>query len=285
MIRPAPHFIASGATESNVSPVRRFIRHFDWILFADVILLTFIGLVMVYSASLRFGNPELYFGKQFTAFVVGFVAMFFMATLNYQVFSQYPKSLFFLSMALLVLVLLVGTSYRGTRAWFSIGPLSFQPSEISKLITILLLGSWCDKNSRAMQQLKTLFVPFLIVACHIVLILLQPDFGSALVYFPVLMGILYVAGARLSHLFTIVFFGIVAVSVLLAHTGFAMSPHLLQERPILDFIYRATNLGKEFLLLQISMGAVLLFSWWFARQLRFRKKTMVKRCDKRAPAT
>lgn len=265
---PAIHFASSTVTED--SPFERFLRHFDWVLFSTVCLLSLIGLVMVYSASLRFANPEVFIVKQFTALALGLVALFILATLNYQIFLEYPKSLFFLSISLLVLVLLVGTSYRGTRAWFALGPVAFQPSEIAKLITIILLGIWCSKSARDIRQVKNLAVPFLIVISHITLILFQPDFGSSLVYFPVLLGILFVAGARMMHLFVILFYGIVAALVLLTHTGFSLAPAFLQSHEVWNFIYKATRIGREFLILQLGLGGVILFVWWFSRQLRFR---------------
>ncbi|OGR82070.1 MAG: rod shape-determining protein RodA [Elusimicrobia bacterium RIFCSPHIGHO2_01_FULL_64_10] len=258
------------AAESKDSPLQRFARHFDWVLFGDVVLLCGIGLVMVYSASLRFGNPEVYFGKQLTAFLIGMAALFVLATVNYQVFSQYPKFLFFISVSILALVLAAGTSYRGTRAWFTAGPFSFQPSEISKLLVILLLGIWCSRNIKEMRHLKSLAVPFFIVLCHIILILLQPDFGSILVYMPVLLAVLYAAGARLAHLSVLLLYGLVAAAVLLAHTALSLSARLMQGSEFWAMIYHGTEISKEFLIVQAVLGGIVLFSWWLSRQLRFR---------------
>jgi len=152
MTRSLSPLVFQAQSDASETSFHRFLRHFDWILFLDVIFLCLTGMVMVYSASLRFGNPEVYMGKQLTAFMIGMGVLFVLATINYQIFSQYPKFLFFVSMSLLVMVLVVGTSYRGTRAWFTIGPFSFQPSEIAKLITILVIGIWCRKLPKDMQK-------------------------------------------------------------------------------------------------------------------------------------
>ena len=84
----------SSTPTQELSPVRRFIRHFDWLLFADTMLLACLGLLMVYSASTRFGHPGIYLGKQFVALVLGMVLLFLFATVNYQIFSQYTNVIF-----------------------------------------------------------------------------------------------------------------------------------------------------------------------------------------------
>lgn len=223
---------------------------------------------MVYSASLRFGHPEVYLGKQFLAFLIGLAALMLLASLNYQIFSQHPKVLFLISVSLLGLVLLVGSSAHGTRAWFTLGPFSFQPSEISKLIVILILASWCDKHTREMKQIRSLLVPLLVVLSHIILILLQPDFGSTLVYLPILLGILFIAGARFSHLSIILFYASVSASVLLLKTYLSLSPEFLETHPFWNYLYLGMSLGKEFVILQLSLAAIFLLAAWLVKQLR-----------------
>lgn len=270
MTRSLSPLVFQSQSDASESPFHRFLRHFDWVLFLDVVFLCLAGMVMVYSACLRFGHPELYFGKQLFAFAIGLSVLFVLATVNYQIFGQYPKTLLFSSLALLVLVLLVGKTSRGTKAWLFLGPLAFQPSEICKIAAILAVSAWCAGNWRKIPHLKGLLIPFLIVLAHVGLILLQPDFGSTLVYFPVLLGILFTAGTSYLYLFIILFYGLVAGAVLAAHVGFSLAPDFLQEHAFWNFIYKATKIGKEFFVLQVFMTGTALFAWWMARELRFR---------------
>src|SRR5437763_1631925 len=121
-----------------------------------------------------------------------------------------------------------------------------------------------------MQELKSLLVPFLIVLCHIALILLQPDFGSTLVYFPVLLGMLYVAGASFLHLFVILFYGLIAGAVITTHVGLSLVPDFLQDHAAWNFIYKATQVGREFLIVQGLIALSMALIWWFCRQFRLR---------------
>lgn len=229
-----------------------------------------IGLIVVYSATLRSGRPEMFFGKQMGAFLIGMTLLSIFTTLNYQIFSEYPKILFAVSTFLLMLVIVAGSTSHGTKAWLTVGPIAFQPSEVSKLIVVLILAKVCDKDPKEMKQLKSLLLPFLIVLWHIGLILCQPDFGSTLVYFPILAGILFVSGARLMHLILIFFLGSVAGSMVLLHTALSLSPKFLELHPFLNYVYKSMSIGKEFAVIQSVLGLACIFFWWLFKQLRFR---------------
>jgi rod shape determining protein RodA len=270
MSEPLSGLVYSSPSRRGDSSFSRFSRHFDWILFLDVLFLSALGLVMVYSASLRFGHPGIYLGKQFMAMFFGMAALFLLATINYQVFSQYPLAIFGVSISLLVLVLLVGKSFHATRAWFVLGPFSFQPSELCKILSILILAGWCDKNAKELPRLRGLVVPFLIVLAHVGLILLQPDFGSTLVYFPILIAILYAAGANVFHLLAMMMYCFVLGTVVLLHTFLALTPEILEGHPVLTYFYRGMTIGREFFVLQASLGILLLGAWWFSKEMRFR---------------
>ncbi len=267
---PLFSLVYSLSGQKELTPLRRFLRHFDWVLFLDVMFLCLVGLLMVYSASLRFSHSGAFIGKQLAAFAGGMVALFIFATLNYQIFSQHLKMVLGISLSLLLMVLLLGNQYRGTKAWFSIGPFSFQPAELSKLLAVLVLAGWCDRHSRELGNLKTLLTPFLIVLGHIGLIMLQPDFGSTLVYFPILLAILFTAGANVFHLMIILLYGLIAGSVLLLHTYLSLSPAFLEAHPFWEYIYSGMRLGKEFLIIQLIFAAVFAFAYWFLREMRFR---------------
>ena len=81
-----PVYSYSPTFSRDDSILRRFIKHFDWVLLFDVLFLSVLGLVMIYSASSRFGHPEFFLGKQIGAFVLGWITLFILSTINYQIF-------------------------------------------------------------------------------------------------------------------------------------------------------------------------------------------------------
>ncbi len=258
------------SSKMDQSPLSHFIARFDWILLIDVIALSIIGIMMVYSASSRFGHPEYFIVKQLIALVSGFIMLFLFAAVNYQIFAQYPKTLFTISISLLLAVLLFGQTYRGTKAWISIGPMAFQTSEITKVLSILIVSGVCARSIKEIQRLKSLVMPFLTVLAHVIFILMQPDFGSTLVYFPILLGILFVAGARPIHLLAIFFYGIISGFALLFHTMISLNPEFSESHPVANFLYRGMGLKKEFWLLMSSIAALFILIWWLLKQLRLR---------------
>lgn len=263
-------FAYSPSTQQNETVLRRFFRHFDWVLFLNVLILSLIGLVVIYSASSRFGHPGYFFGKQLAALVMGLLTLFILSTLNYQIFAQYSKTIFWISISLLLLVLAAGSTFHGTKAWLVFGPIAFQPSEISKLLVILVLAGWCEKNLREMRQFKGFLIPVTVVLAHVGLIMLQPDFGSTLVYFPIFLSMIYVAGAQIVYLFSILIYGFTVVGIVLLHTGLSLSPIFVENHVFWNTIYKGLTLGKEFFFLQVILASVFALAWWLTKQLRFR---------------
>ncbi len=251
-------FMESG---KKLSARARFFKYLDWKLFLDVFLLCAFGFLMIASATLQKGGAELLVGKQLAAFVIGFGFLVFLALINYQIFDSQWKIILGTSLSLLLLVLVIGQVSRGSKSWFNLGVLSFQPAELSKVLCTLVLASWCSKKERSLENIRDLGVPLLIIFAHVFLILLQPDFGSTLVYFPVLISILFVAGVPLIYLYALLFLGALAAGVVLTHTFISLSPFSPSDGSAVAFFYNSMNFGKEFIWVQCGAG---LFIWFLA---------------------
>jgi rod shape determining protein RodA len=141
---------------------------------------------------------------------------------------------------------------------------------LSKVLVILVLAGWLEKNLREIQQVRGLIQPFMIVLAHIALILMQPDFGSTLVYFPILLTVLFVAGAQMLFLSALLIYGGLASVLILTHTVLSLSPTFLEAHSIWNFFFRGLTLGKEFVILQIIVGLGFAAVGWLLKQLRFR---------------
>ena len=119
----------------------------------------------------------------------------------------YPSLL--AAVVLLVLVLLM-PARNGSRSWFALGPFTFQPSEFAKLAYVLALSRWLI-SSRRIGSLRGLIVPVLMTLPPLVLILREPDLGTASIFVPVLFAMLFAAGARTWHLAAVVIAGTIAL--------------------------------------------------------------------------
>ena len=124
----------------------------DMILLTLVVLLTVLGLVILFSASeyngrVRFHDSAYYFRKQLFASSLGLGVMYFVSNISYRFFVRLAPAAYFLSMLLSTVVLLFGQEINGSKRWLNLGPLSFQPSEFAKVAVVLFL-TWQIDNSR-----------------------------------------------------------------------------------------------------------------------------------------
>ena len=177
-------------------------------LFGVVLALVFFGVVMVYSASAivaadRFGDPFFFLKKQlFWAFLGGGL-LWAALRLDYRRLERLVVPLLVVSIALLVLVLLppFGQAINGTRRWFRIGPLSFQPVELAKFALVLYLASFLTRRAAALRSFWQGLFPILLVAGTMALLtFVQPDLGNSLALVVLTLVLAYLAGAPFKHM-------------------------------------------------------------------------------------
>jgi len=183
-----------------------FIQKFDWMLFLPVFLLGAIGLVAIYSTDLGevtadFAN----FKKQLLTFAVGIFFVFVIATLNYRQLKNGKNLLYFIGFLLLAGVLIFGKNIRGTTGWFYLGPFSFQPVEIIKIILVIFLADYFAREGRRLFSFWDIIKSLIAVAIFIALVLYQPDLGSSIILFLAWAGMLIVSRVRKKHLIIILF--------------------------------------------------------------------------------
>lgn len=179
----------------------------DRILFGTVVVLVFLGAVMVFSASAviaseRFGSSYYFLVRQVLFAGLGLAAMIAFMNLDYHRLSH-PAVAFTLVAAQLVLlagVLLYTPSHHAHR-WFRLGPLNFQPSEFSKLALVVFLAYFLDlRRCEVNDWRKTLLPLGLVTGVSVVLVVKEPDFGTALALVLIVASMLFAAGLRLRYL-------------------------------------------------------------------------------------
>lgn len=178
-----------------------FIRKFDWLIFLPAFLLGVIGLTAIYSTDLAnaagdFAN----FKKQVTTFLLGLLALFAFCVFNFRQLRNAKNILYFLGAAVLTAVLVLGKTLHGTTGWFILGPLSFQPVEIVKIILVIFLADYFSREGRSLFSFWDVVKSFIAVAIFMALVLAQPDLGSAIILFLIWLGMLMASRVRKKHL-------------------------------------------------------------------------------------
>ena len=173
------------------------IKKFDVVSILIVSLLIIIGLVNIYSSTyfdtmsfFSFENP---FGKQLIFTLISLIIFLFILVSDDRFFFRYSSIIYLLGIILLIAVLIFGNEVKGAKSWFSLMGFSLQPSEFMKPITALALAKYLSNIHSDLKRKSIQFYSFLIVLIPIFLVIIQPDPGTALIYFSFFF-VLYVIG-------------------------------------------------------------------------------------------
>jgi len=179
---------------------------FDWIIISIVILLIFIGILAIQSATLEQSASSIQknFQKQIIWGSLGLIIFFSMSVLSFRWIYAVSYLLLLGGVILLVLTYLPGLGSGVSRRWISLGGMSFQPSEFMKVFLIIGLARLLTDNIKYLNSAKGLIPPFTITLIISLIILRQPDLGTALVFPAILFPMLYWAGVPVLTLFTII---------------------------------------------------------------------------------
>jgi len=162
---------------------RRLIDNFDWILLAILMLIGLLSVVNLCSAASSvssIGGSQIYV-KQICWYSIGFLILLLMTTFDYHALDRLAYPLFFISLIFLVAVLKMGKVTHGSQRWLSFGYFSFQPSEMVKISIIIVLAKYFSKAEKmGNYRLRELLRPFILIGIPFIMIVHQPDLGTAL---------------------------------------------------------------------------------------------------------
>ncbi len=187
--------------------INNYFRKFDWLIFLTICFLVILGLILIYSVAIGSQSEQnlLNFNKQVVFFVIGIFLIFFIGLFfDYKVLVKYNAIFYGLGLLLLISVLFLGKTIRGTTGWFDFGIVSFQPVELVKIFLIIYLSKFFSDRAKYIGQLRYLVLSSVGVILMMALIVFQPDFGSALVLFSIWVGLILITGIKKSHLAYIV---------------------------------------------------------------------------------
>ena len=195
-------------------------RHLDPLLVLAAFALAAFGLVMVYSATFfrleeQGMDRMFYVNRQLVSLGVGAVGMAVMTIFDYRVYRAWALLLYGGSLLLLLFVLLQGEVINGSKAWLVVGGFQFQPSELAKVSLIVMLAALFHERREEALGLRALVEALAIAALPMLLILVQPDFGTFLVFVAIVFGVLLLAHVRVRYMVALAVLGIAAFGFVL----------------------------------------------------------------------
>jgi rod shape determining protein RodA len=249
----------------------KLFRQFDWSIFITAIVLIFVGFMAILSTTWQEGQMMKFIDKQIIAVVLGLLLLFLLASLNYKIFGNWAYSFYIIICLLLVFVLLFGREIRGTRGWFDFGFFQFQPSEFAKIALLIILAKYFSSISGKPSHFQYVIVSGILTLIPTILVLFQPDLGSALILVFMWLCMLLLSGIKKHHILALVTFGIIIFWV-----GWHFILITYQKERILTFVNPGRDpLGSGYHLIQskIAIGSGEIFGRGLGRgpqsQLQF----------------
>ncbi len=212
-----------------------FYKNIDWMILGSALLLVFFGLVSINS----YGDNNGLFYKQLFSLGVSLIAFFVASAFNFR-FLKNSKVLTILYAAIAVvlgLLFVFGSVFGGARSWFSFGALAFQPVDFAKIIILLVLAKYFTKRHMQIADFSHIIISGIYAAIIFGLVLLQPDFGSAMIIFFIWFGMVMIAGLNWKHLLGLFVLGAISFA-LLWNFGFAE----YQKQRVLTFLNPTADL-------------------------------------------
>ncbi|MDE6284975.1 MAG: stage V sporulation protein E [Bacilli bacterium] len=194
-------------------------KGFDRWLFLAVILIASFGIVMIYSASsiwaeYKFHDSFKFVKAQGVFFIIGIFIMLFLSKVDFKLYQKKANLILLVCFILLGLVLIpgIGSVRNGSRSWFGIGGFGIQPSEFAKVGLIIYVAKYLAGNQKNMRDIKKGVLPLLLViGVFFLLIMLEPDFGTAMVIVLTLVVMIFISGVQLSFFVKVGLVGLVGI--------------------------------------------------------------------------
>jgi rod shape determining protein RodA len=197
-------------------PAWRYLNNFDWILFLAILAVCSVGLAMIYSATT--GTPSAgAFHRQIVWLLLGLALMIIALVIDYHTLAEFSYIFYGLAVILLLLTLLYGRVVNASKSWLGIAGVQFQPSELAKVATLLMLAAYLGRER--VRGLGALHFAAIcgIVGLPVLLIMKQPDLGTAVTFVPLLAGAVFIGGIRVRTLIILAVIATLALPLAWGH--------------------------------------------------------------------
>ena len=239
-----------------VSAIKSRTRLFlDWTLLLPALALSLLGILTMST----FGQGASLAPRQFLWLFISLVIYLVLASIDVRFFRRTTAvmTLYGTSVALLALLLLIAHPVMGARAWFTLGPISFQPADLAKLALLILLAKYLSRRHVEIGDFRHILVSGGYALALIALILVEPDLGNAIIFGTLWLGMMLISGISKRHLAILGFIGLIAVSVLWFE---GLKPY--QRARIVSFVNPASDIrgsGYNAYQAQVAVGSGELF--------------------------
>jgi rod shape determining protein RodA len=218
----------------------KVLKRIDWMLVVFIVPIVAAGLVTMKSFT-PLENAGDFFNRQIIWVFISFLVFFIFSFIDFRFLKRTDVLVFlflFVSFVLLVLIVL-GQVMHGTKSWLNFGLFFFQPVDLMKLVLVLVLAKYFSRRHVEIKDIKHIFISGLYALLPLVLVLLQPDFGSAMIILFIWLGMVLVSGISKIHLLAVFMTGVLIFATLWL---FVFAPY--QKARIYNFINPLTDIHK-----------------------------------------
>jgi rod shape determining protein RodA len=196
---------------------------FDFGIFIPAILLIVIGLTAIYSSTFNHPTMSGNFNRQLVFSIAAIIIFFITYSLPTNSFRTITIPTYLLSLLLLIVVMVIGRKVSGARSWLDLGPFGFQPSEFGKIGTVLAMSAYLSRKNTDIDSFKDILLSLGIGFIPVMLILLEPDMGTAIVFLGTMLILIFWKGISLFGLFIVLSPGFVAIAAIFGFYYFLAS--------------------------------------------------------------
>lgn len=188
----------------------KLFRSLDWLIVLPVSILSIMSVITLFGFNMS-NIPmvsQFLITKHIISIVLGFVFAMIISQIDYRSFTTLVQPLFFTIIGFLILVLIFGNRVNGAKSWIDIGYFNFQPAEFAKAVVVIIIAQYFSRYHHKLNSFGYIILSLIPVLAIIFFILLQPDFGSAIIVILVWLGMLIFGGVRIKHILILGFIGI-----------------------------------------------------------------------------
>lgn len=228
---------------------------FDFGLFLPALILFGFGLLAIYSSTVNNSFAQENFQRQVVWGIFAFILFFIVYSLPTNVFKSLALPGYLISLLLLLAVLVMGRQISGSKSWLVVGSIGFQPSEFAKITTIMAIASYLSRNNSDIDSFKDILITLTIGFTPVLLILLEPDMGTSIVFIGVILVMFFWKGISSFSLFVVLSPAFIAVAAIFGTIYFIVA---------LLLVIAALITFKKDLFFSASIFAIGLASGFFA---------------------
>jgi len=232
----------------------------DWVLFFSVLTLIAVGTLAIFSSVSVLPHQFRIIRTHLIAVPLGMAVFAAVWSLNYQIFQDQWKFVYGAVLLALIGVLIFGVVDKGSRSWYRLALFSIQPSEFARIGLILVLANYLDKKITSIREFSVVLGALMLSLPVFFLLIKQPDFSAILLTLPVVLIMLFAAGANLFHLAIILGYSFIAALFPILWTVINLNPELL-DSPLVNYFFHLSDFGWSALSFVLAVGGAAYLLW------------------------